>query len=113
MSTITEESLDLLADTIAPEVFAVLSEDGQYLDGVMNSLPYAIESVLGRVSPDIVGRLGARIMDQITVPNTKEIDSVWRERYYALFRYVKATFPDDYVDGAEWGNVNIPYNGDN
>ena len=114
MSTFTEESLDQLANAIAPKVFAIISEDGLYLDGVMNSMPYAIKEVLeSDVSPDLIGRLGARIMDQITIPNTEEVDSVWKRRYDALYRYVKTNFTEDYIEGAEYGYVNIQYNGDN
>ena len=111
--SIKTESLQQLADTIAPDVFAIVSDDDVYTSGLMNALPYAIREVLGEVSPEVIGELGCLIMEQITVPNTKDLDSVWEKRYKALYSYVKTNFADDYVDGAEYGNVNIHYNGDN
>ena len=111
--SIKSESLQLLADTIAPEVYAHISEDEVYISGLMNALPYAIREVLGEVSPDLIGELGVLIMEQIAVPNTKDLDSAWEKRYKALYAYVKTNFAADYIDGAEYGNVNIYYNGDN
>ncbi len=111
--SLKSESIQLLADTIAPEVFSYIREDDVYVSGLMNAIPYAIQEVLGEVSPDLIGELGVLIMDQITVPNTKDLDDVWEKRYKALYSYVKTNFADDYVDGAEYGNVNIYYNGDN
>jgi len=102
MSNVKEESLNLLANTIAPEVFSIVSEDDRYISGLMNSLPSAIEGVLGKVSADTISRLGVRIMDKVTVPNTEEVESIWRARYEALFRYVKENYAESYVDGAEY-----------
>jgi len=110
MSNLSQESTQKLAETIAPAVFEYMSEDGRYLDGVMNTIEPAITSVVGHVSPELVGELGCAIMGLISVPcvDAEFTDSVWRKRYEALYSYVKRTYADDYVDGAEYGMMN-PY----
>ena len=111
--SLKSESIQLLADTIAPEVFSYIREDDVYVSGLMNAIPYAIQEVLGEVSPDLIGELGVLIMEQITVPNTKDLDGAWERRYKTLYAYVKKNYAESYIDGAEYGSVNIYYNGDN
>lgn len=103
--TLKSESVQLLADTIAPQVFEVLSTDGRYLDGVMNSIEPAIQEVLGRVSPDLVGELGCLIVEKIGVIENNDPYAefnIWKTRYEALYRYVKKNYAESYVDGAEY-----------
>ena len=73
----------------------------------MNSLPGAITEVLGETSPELIGELGSRIMDRIEVrrgSNSPYDDTnIWKVRYNTLFQYVKKTYADSYVDGAEYG----------
>lgn len=105
--TLKSESVQLLADTIAPQVFEVLSTDGRYLDGAYNSIESAIQEVLGRVSPDLVGELGSIIIGKIGViesNNPYAENNIWKTRYDTLYQYVKRTYAESYVDGAEYGN---------
>ena len=108
MSTLTDESTQKLAEAIAPQVFEYISEDGRYLDGIMNTIEPAIVSVIGQVTPELVGELGCAIMGMICIPcvDSEFTDSVWRKRYDALYSYVKRNYADDYVDGAEYGMMN-------
>ena len=52
-------------------------------------------------------------MGLISVPcvDAEFTDSIWRKRYESLYAYVKRTYADDYVDGAEYGMMN-QYNED-
>ena len=113
MSQLSQESVQKLAQVIAPDVFEYISEDGRYLDGIMNTIEPAITSVIGHVSPDLVGELGCLIMDMIGVDDikTNNDDSIWRERYERLYNYVKLTYAESYVDGAENG-INGSYEND-
>ncbi len=106
MSTLTDESTQKLAKAIAPAVFEYISEDGRYLDAVMNTIEPAIVSVIGHTSPELVGELGCAIMGMIGVPNDNDPyaqHNIWKTRYEILYRYVKATYAESYVDGAEYG----------
>ena len=47
--TLSSDSTRQLADTIAPAVFEYLSDDGRYMDGIMNSIESAIVHVCGKV----------------------------------------------------------------
>lgn len=102
-------SLNALADAIAPDVFEELSDDGRYMDGIMNSIETAIVQVMGRVDPDLVGELGVRIIDKIGVTNGDCECDVWKERYQTLYRYVKNTYAESYVDGAEYAMMSYGY----
>ena len=107
--SLRQESIQLLADTIAEDVFAVLCKDGRYRDGIMNSLPEAIAEVVGKVSPEVTGQLGAKIMDKIGIPQDNDPyadNNIWRTRYETLFRYVKNNYAESYVDGAEYAILN-------
>ena len=109
---LSNESTQKLADAIAHDVFEVLSTDGRYLDGVMNSIEPAITEVIGKTSPELVGELGALIIEKIAVvgechPYAK--NNIWKTRYEALFRYVKNNFAESYIDGAEYGASSYEY----
>ena len=107
--SLREESLDLLADTIAEDVFAVLCKDARYRDGIMNAMPEAITEVIGKVSPEVIGQLGVRIMDKVGVPRDNDPyaeNNIWKTRYHTLFRYVKNNYAESYVDGAEYVILN-------
>ena len=109
---LTDESTQKLADTIAHDVFEVLSTDGRYLDGVMNSIEPAITEVIGKSSPELIGELGALIMDKITVMgecNPYAKHNIWKTRYEALYNYVKRTYAESYIDGAEYGMSHYIY----
>ncbi len=108
MSSLSQESTQKLAEAIAQDVFAYISEDGRYLDGIMNTIEPAITSVIGHVSPELVGELGCAIMGMICVPSDVGVyqDGLWKARYDALYSYVKRTYAGDYVDGAEYGMMN-------
>ena len=83
-----------------------MAEDGRFLDGVMNTIEPAIVSVIGHVSPELVGELGCAIMGLMGVPANSDPyaeNNIWKTRYEVLFRYVKANYADSYVDGAEYG----------
>ncbi len=106
MSTLSQESIAKLAQVIAPQVFEYMSEDGRFIDGLMNTIEPAIVSVIGHVSPDLVGELGVAIMDSIGVPDINDPyaeNNIWKTRYEVLYRYVKENYASDYVDGAEYG----------
>lgn len=106
MSNLSQESTQKLAEAIAPAVYDYMAEDGRFLDGVMNTIEPAIVSVIGHVSPELVGELGCAIMGLIGVPTTSDPyaeNNIWKTRYDVLFRYVKANYADSYVDGAEYG----------
>ncbi len=111
----SDESTQKLAAAIAQQVFEYISEDGRYLDGVMNTIEPAIVSVIGQTSPELVGELGCAIMGMICIPSDPEVyqDDLWKTRYERLYRYVKKNYAESYIDGAEYGSVNIYYNGDN
>lgn len=109
MSTLSQESVQKLAQVIAPQVFDYMSEDGRFIDGLMNTIEPAIVSVIGHVSPDLVGELGVAIMDSIGVPDINDpyaVNNIWKTRYEVLYRYVKENYASDYVDGAEYGTMN-------
>ena len=105
MSSFTQESTQKLAEAIAQQVFEYISEDGRYLDGVMNTIEPAIVSVIGQTSPELVGELGCAIMGMICVPSDPDVyqDELWKTRYERLYRYVKHTYAESYIDGAEYG----------
>ena len=106
--TLSSDSTRQLADTIAPAVFEYLSDDGRYMDGIMNSIEGAIVHVCGKVDPELVGELGVLIMDKIgIVDDTPCYEEVWRRRYETLYTYVKKHYAESYVDGAEYD----PYTG--
>ena len=101
----SDESIRKLADVKGQEVFDVLSTDGRYLDGVMNSMEPAIQDVMGRVSPELVGELGCEIMGRIGfIENNKPYSetNIWKTRYEALYQYVKKNYAESYVDGMEY-----------
>ena len=101
----SDESTQKLAAAIAQDVFAYISEDGRYLDGIMNTIEPAIVSVIGQTSPELVGELGCAIMGMICIPSDPDVfqDDLWRTRYERLYRSVKHTYAESYVDGAEYG----------
>ena len=105
MSSFTQESTQKLAEAIAQQVFEYISEDGRYLDGVMNTIEPAIVHVIGQTSPELVGELGYAIMSMICIPSEPEVyqDDLWKTRYERLYRYVKHTYAESYIDGAEYG----------
>ena len=108
MSSFTQESTQKLAEAIAQDVFEYISEDGRYLDGVMNTIEPAIVSVIGQTSPELVGELGCAIMGMICIPCEKGVvyeDDLWKIRYERLYRYVKQTYAESYIDGAEYGII--------
>ena len=110
MSNLSQESTQKLAAAIAQDVFAYISEDGRYLDGIMNTIEPAIVSVIGQTSHELVGELGVAIMDMICIPSDPDVfqDDLWKTRYDRLYRYVKRTYAESYIDGAEYGMMN-PY----
>ena len=106
MSTLSQESISKLAQVIAPQVFEYMSEDGRFMDGIMNTMEPAIVSVIGHVSPALVGELGCAIYGMIGVQGNNDPyaeNNIWKTRYEALYRYVKENYATDYVDGAEYG----------
>ncbi len=109
MSSFTQESTQNLAEAIAQQVFEYISEDGRYLDGIMNTIEPAIVSVIGQTSPELVGELGCAIMGMICIciPSDPDVyqDDLWRTRYERLYRYVKNTYAESYIDGAEYGII--------
>ena len=115
MSNLTEESTRKLAEAIAPQVFEYISEDGRYLDGVMNTIEPAIVSVIGQVTPELVGELGCAIMGMICVPSSTEAfeDDLWKTRYERLYRYVRTQYAESYVEGAEYGMIVSEFPEDN
>jgi len=103
--TLSNESTQKLADSIADEVFAIISERGQYLDAVMNTMDHAITTVIGDVSPELSGQLGDIIMEKMGIVHDNgpyEKFNIWKTRYEALYRYVKKTYAESYVDGMEY-----------
>ena len=106
MSTLSQESVQKLAQTIAPQVFEYISEDGRYIDGLMNTLEPAIVSVIGHTSPELVGEIGCAIYGLIGVVEANDPyaeHNVWKTRYETLHRYVRNTYAESYIDGAEYG----------
>ena len=103
----SDESTQKLAAAIAQQVFEYISEDGRYLDGVMNTIEPAIVSVIGKTSPELVGELGCAIMGMICIPSEPKVcqDEIWKTRYETLRRYVKRTYAESYIDGAEYGII--------
>lgn len=101
--TLSNESTKLLADTISERVFEIVSSDGRYLDGVMNSIEPAIIEVIGKCEPDVIAELSCLIMENIGVSD----NSIWKKRYEALYHYVKYNFASEYVDGAEYGTSHV------
>ena len=101
----TKESLDKLADVVAPQIFEELCTDGRYLDGLHNSMERAIVQVLGRTSPALIGALGEAIIERIGVVGESHPyahNNIWKTRYETLYQYVKRTYAESYVDGAEY-----------
>ena len=106
MSTFTQESVQKLAEAIAPAVYDYISVDDAYLDGFMNSILPAIEKVIGKSSPQLVSELSCVIMGMVGTININDPyakNNIWKTRYDILYRYVKATYAESYVDGAEYG----------
>lgn len=104
--TLSNESTSKLAETIASDVFEVIKYDDRYLQGIMNALPSAIEDVIGKVSPELIGELGSMIMDKVGVAepcHPYDKDNIWKTRYETLYSFVKRTYAESYVDGAEYG----------
>lgn len=116
MSNLSQESTRKLACAIAPAVFEYISEDGRYLDGVMNTIESAITSVIGHTSPELVGELGCEIMGMIGVQGSNDPyadNNIWKTRYETLYRYVRTTYADSYVEGAEYGIIDRAFPEDN
>ncbi len=112
MSSFSQESTQKLAETIAQQVFEYISEDGRYLDGVMNTIEPAIVSVIGQTSPELVGELGCAIMGMIGVLDINDpyaTNNIWKTRYETLHRYVRNTYAESYVDGAEYGMMDTRF----
>ena len=89
-----------------------MSEDGRFIDGLMNTIEPAIVSVIGHVSPDLVGELGVAIMDSIGIPDINDpyaTNNIWKTRYETLYRYVKTTYAESYVDGSEYGMMDTRF----
>ena len=107
MSNLTEKSTRKLAEAIAHQVFEYISEDDRYLDGIMNTIEPAIESVIGQTRPELVGELAVTMMGMIGVLTINdplyEENNNWRRRYEALYRHVKKHYAESYIDGAEYG----------
>lgn len=97
----SEESIRKLADVAGRDIYEAIVDDGRLEEAVMNSLPGAIESVMGRVSPELVGELGCEIMSRIGITDSNEFN-IWKTRYEALYRHVKKNYAESYVDGAEY-----------
>ena len=111
-----KESVNKLADVIAPQVFEELCTDGRYMDGLMNSMETAIIQVLGRTSPELIGAIGDAIIARIGVVgecHPYAQNNIWKTRYEALYQYVKRTYGEDYIDGAEYGVSQYDYEGVN
>ena len=101
----SDETISKLADVTANDVFDKIAADGRFLDVVMNSMPDAIQDVIGEASPQLIGVLGAEIMGRIGVieeHNPYADNNIWKARYEALFNYVKQNYAESYVDGAEY-----------
>lgn len=101
----SEESIRKLADVTASCIFDVIVEDGRLDEAVMNSMPSAIQKVMGDVSPELVGELGCEVMSRIGIVEENQPYSdfnIWKTRYEALYRYVKKNYAESYVDGAEY-----------
>ena len=112
MSQLSQESTQKLAETIAPAVFDYISEDGRFMDGLMNTLEPAIVSVIGHVSPELVGELGCAIYGMVgvsTISDPYAEHNIWRTRYETLHRYVRNTYAESYVDGAEYGMMDTRF----
>ena len=106
MSTLTQESVQKLAEAIAPQVYDHISVDDGYIDGFMNAILPAIEKVIGKSSPELVGGLGCAIMGLVGTINVNDPyaeHNIWKTRYEVLHRYVRNTYAESYVDGAEYG----------
>lgn len=107
--TLSNQSIHKLADTIAPKVFEILSDDGRFLDGTMNSIEPAIQEVIGRVDYTVSSELACLIMEKIGIVENSDPyadHNIWKTRYDTLYRYVKRTYAESYVDGAEYGIIN-------
>jgi hypothetical protein len=74
---------------------------------------------LGGIDEDLLGELTGAIFERISLKdadqepfNFKAAESkIWEERYNSLLSYVKSTFKEDYVDGAEYAvAVNLSTN---
>ena len=110
MTTLSQDSVQRLADSIAPQVFEYLSTNDAYIESVCNGIEPAIVEVVGKVSPVLAARLGVAIMEKIGVPESDQPyaqNNIWKTRYEVLYRYVKETYAESYVDGAEYG-IMIP-----
>lgn len=102
----SDETISKLADVTARDVFDIIASDERYLDVVMNAMPGAIRKVIGEASPELIGVLGCEISGRVGVVEENHPyaeNNIWKTRYQALFNYVKKTYPESYVDGAEYG----------
>ena len=108
----SEESIRKLADVTGRDIYEAIVDDGRLEEAVMNSLPEAIESVMGRVSPELVGALGCEIMSRIGITESNDpyaTNNIWKTRYEVLYRHVKANYAESYVDGAEYAILSSDY----
>ena len=103
---LSSNSLDRLAEEIAPKVYSLMCNDLRYVEALQNSVVSATSEVMGDIDPRIIGNVANKIIDMIGVDD----DSlVWRDRYETLYRYVKTHYAESYVDGAEYGNMYNDY----
>jgi hypothetical protein len=82
----------------------------------MNTLEPAIVSVVGHVSPDLVGELGCAIYGMIGVQDINDPyaeHNIWKTRYETLYRYMKTHYAESYIDGAEYGIIGRQFPEDN
>lgn len=108
----SDESIRKLADVKGRDIFDVIADEPRYLDAIMNSMQPAIEDVMGKVSPELVGALGCEVMGRIGFIEENgpySHNNIWKTRYEALYNYVKKTYAESYVDGAEYGMMDNVY----
>ena len=107
---LSSNSIDRLAEEIAPKVYRLMGGDIRYAEGLQNSIVSATSEVMGDADPRIVGSVANRIIDMIGVIGSDSASAdIWKSRYETLYRYVKTNYAESYVDGAEYGIMGCDY----
>ena len=63
--TLSNKSIQALAEVLAPEVIEYIHEDERYAEFLMEIIPDAIQDKLGTISDELMNELPMCVMDRI------------------------------------------------
>lgn len=107
--TLSTKATNKLADTLAEKVKDRIYQSEVFIDMMHDMVPNIIQSIMGEVDDDVLFEVSMSVMDRIFLTTLQPQDTseaaMWEDRYKSLFRYVKKTYAESYIDGAEYGTL--------